>query len=228
MLTVIIPNLNQADRLRALFGQLSETDKAADVKIILSDGGSKDESLDVAIQAGARIVMGCCGRGHQLRRGVRLADSEWLLFLHADSELGDAWLTQVKKFIQRHPKKAGYFDMRFKATGVAPRFCEFSVGLRSFFLGLPYGDQGLLISRAHYEEVGGYSPLPLFEDVDLIRKIGRGGLKAVKCPLWTDASKYERDGYFRRGWRNIKLARRYYKGADPAELSRIYNEEMRI
>ena len=227
MLTVIIPNLNQADALSALTAQLCQREAKTDVKIILSDGGSKDASLDVALRAGARIVSGCCGRGHQLRRAVRLAETEWLLFLHADSELDEAWLSQVKKFIQGHPKKAGYFDMRFKATGFAPRFCEFAVGLRSFFLGLPYGDQGLLISRAHYEEVGGYLPLPLFEDVDLIRKIGRGRLKAVKSPLWTDASKYERDGYFRRGWRNIKLARRYYKGADPVDLSRIYNEEMR-
>ena len=226
MLTVIIPNLNGGEGLKALVGQLSQIDEEMGVKIILSDGGSSDGSLNVAIQAGARIVMGCCGRGHQLRRGARLAQTHWLLFLHADSELDDAWLMQVKKFIQRHPKKAGYFHMRFKAKGFAPWFCECAVGLRSFFLGLPYGDQGLLISRDHYDRIGGYSPLPLFEDVDIIRKIGRRKLAAIKSPLWTDASKYERDGYFRRGWRNIKLARRYYKGEDPSELSAIYNENI--
>lgn len=205
-----------------LMGQLSK----ADVKIILSDGGSTDGSLDVAIAAGARIVSGCCGRGHQLRRGVRLANTEWLLFLHADSELDDKWLSAVTKFIQRHPKRAGYFQMRFKAKGFAPWFCQCAVGLRSFFLKLPYGDQGLLISREHYDEMGGFSPLPLFEDVDIIRKIGRFRLGCVRSPLWTDASKYERDGYFRRGWRNIKLARRYYKGEDPADLLRVYNDKM--
>ena len=223
MLTVIIPNLNGGEALGALMQQLSQRDAKTDVKIILSDGGSQDGSLDIALQAGARIVSGCCGRGHQLRRGARLATTDWLLFLHADSQLDDQWLSAVTNFIKSHPKRAGHFRMRFKATGFAPRFCELAVGLRSFFLGLPYGDQGLLISRTHYDEIGGYSPLPLFEDVEIIRKIGRSRLASVKSPLWTDASKYERDGYFRRGWRNIKLARRYYKGEDPAKLLKIYN-----
>ena len=218
MLTVIIPNLNGADALRPLMAQLSQQG----VKIILSDGGSNDKSLEMAVQAGARLVLGCCGRGHQLRRGARLANSEWLLFIHADSELEEGWLDHVKRHINARPHKAGYFGMKFRAKGVAPRIVEFLVGLRSLFLRLPYGDQGLLIPVSFYKEIGGYAAMPLFEDVDIIRKIGRNRLTYIGCDLTTDASKYESDGYFRRGWRNIRLARRYYKGECPDCLSKEY------
>lgn len=219
MLTVIIPNLNGADSLAPLLEQLSRHN----VKIILSDGGSSDNSLSLATHAEARLVVGCCGRGHQLRRGARLADTDWLLFLHADSELADDWYEKALRHIKSAPEKAGYFGMRFKAKGFAPRFCEFMVGLRSYFLRLPYGDQGLLMSKALYDEIGGYAAMPLFEDVDIIRKLGRKRLTYIGSTLHTDASKYERDGYFKRGWRNIKLARRYYKGECPDGLLKEYN-----
>ena len=219
MLTVIIPNLNQDAALATLLAQLAHDD----VNVIISDGGSKDDSLTTALRAGARIVSGCCGRGQQLRRGVRLAETDWLLFLHADSQLAPDWLTYVKRHINKRPHKAGYFAMKFRATGFQPRFMEWAVGLRSFYLRLPYGDQGLLISRALYDEVGGYEAMPLFEDVDIIRKLGRKRLTYIGCALKTDASKYERDGFFKRGWNNIKLARRYYKGEAPEALLKEYN-----
>jgi len=219
MLTVVIPNLNQAGALASLLSQL----EISDVKIIVSDGGSRDESVNIAARAGARLACGCCGRGHQLRRGAQLGDSDWLLFLHADSQLSPDWVKYVKRHMNRRPEKAGYFSMKFRAKGFQPRFMEWAVGLRSYFLRLPYGDQGLLISRALYDEIGGYQPMPLFEDVDLIRKLGRKRLSYIGCALKTDASKYERDGFFRRGWRNIKLARRYYKGEAPEVLLKDYN-----
>lgn len=223
MLTVIIPNLNQSDALAYVLDQLVKDEKKADVKIIVSDGGSRDKSMEKAVRAGARLICGCCGRGHQLRRGARFADTDWLLFLHADSELSPDWLGYVKRHISTRPRKAGYFSMKFRAKGVAPRFVEWLVGLRSFYLRLPYGDQGLLISRDLYDEIGGYEAMPLFEDVDIIRKLGRKRLTYIGCALTTDASKYERDGFFQRGWRNIKLARRYYKGEAPEDLLKEYN-----
>jgi len=219
MLTVIVPNLNNEAAVKRLTAQLA----TADVKVILSDGGSKDDSLKIAAASGARLASGCCGRGHQLRRGAGLADTPWLLFIHVDSQLPDGWEHKVRQHIEQSPDKAGYFAMKFASQGVAPRLVEFLVGLRSFFLRLPYGDQGLLISRSHYEEIGGFAPLVLFEDVDIIRKIGRKRLTWVKCNILTDASKYERDGYFRRGWRNIKLARRYFKGESAEILCKDYN-----
>lgn len=219
MLTVIIPNLNNQSAVHRLLTQLSQKD----VDVILSDGGSQDKSLEIAAEYSARIACGCCGRGHQLRRGAWLANTPWLLFLHADSQLPKDWEMKVQQHILKHPQKAGYFKMKFESPGFAPRIVEFLVGLRSFFLRLPYGDQGLLISRSHYEEIGGFAPLVLFEDVDIIRKIGRKRLTGVECAILTDASKYERDGYFRRGWRNIKLARRFFKGENVDALCKDYN-----
>ncbi len=219
MITVIIPNLNNEAAAAQLLAQLSK----ADVKVILSDGGSQDESLKTAAAYGARMACGCCGRGHQLRRGAWLADTPWLLFLHVDSGLEDDWAEKLQAHISRYPQKAGFFKMKFSSGGLAPRIVEFLVGLRSYFLRLPYGDQGLFISRKLYDEMGGFEPLALFEDVNIIRKIGRKRLMFIKSTVFTDASKYERDGYFRRGWRNIKLARRFFKGEDVDILCKDYN-----
>jgi len=219
MITVIVPNLNN----EAAADRLLEQVLRADVKIILSDGGSDDNSVKMAAAKGVRIACGCCGRGHQLRRGAWLADTPCLLFLHADSQLCNDWDVKLKRHIERSPHRAGYFAMKFAARGFAPRIVEWLVGLRSFFLRLPYGDQGLLISRELYDEIGGYAPLALFEDVDIIRKIGRKRLVWLKGSIITDASKYEREGYFRRGWDNIKLARRYFKGESADVLYQDYN-----
>lgn len=223
MLTVIIPNLNCSEALEPLLQQLTRAQSKGEVKLIVSDGGSKDDSLKVAAKAGARIASGCCGRGHQMRRGAQLAGTDWLLFLHVDSRLTEGWEGYVNKHIKNHAGKAGYFRMKFRAKGFAPRFVEWLVGLRSYFLRMPYGDQGLLISRQLYDEIGGYKSIALFEDVDMTRKLGWWRLRSIGCYLETDASKYERDGYFKRGWRNIKLARRFYKGEAPEKLLQEYN-----
>jgi hypothetical protein len=95
------------------------------------------------------------------------------------------------------------------------------VALRCVLLGLPYGDQGLLISRRLYEEVGGYRPLPLMEDVDLVRRL-RGRLRPLAARALTSAERYRRDGYLGRSVRNAVLLARYFAGADPERLAKAY------
>ena len=195
--------------------------------IVVSDGCSVDDTLAIALSYNVRLAVGCSGRGWQLARGARWAslqegDNDWFLFLHADTVLPDNWLEGVNEHIQNMPNKAAYFSLKLDASGLRPRLLEYFVKLRSFIFTLPYGDQGLLISRALYGEVDGFPDWDLFEDVAIIRALGRKRLAKLPAALTTSAAQYEQHGYFRRGLRNLSLLLRFSFGADPAKLKDIY------
>lgn len=219
MICAVIPTCDSEADLPGLLLQL----RTSDMQIVVSDRGSDDKTLKIAARHKAVIAIGRAGRGHQLRRGARRGvDCEWLLFLHADSQLPGHWETLVTRHIKDHHSKAGYFDLSYDSPKFAARLVEILVKLRCAVFALPYGDQGLLISRALYEEVGGYGAVPLFEDVAIIRAIGRNRLRRLGGALITSADKYESDGFFRRGWRNLGLLRRYLKGESPDTLAKDY------
>jgi hypothetical protein len=102
------------------------------------------------------------------------------------------------------------------------RLLERAVALRVRWLRLPYGDQGLLISRALYEAVGGYHPLPLMEDVDLVRRIGRGRLRVLDVAAVTSAERWRRDGWLGRSLRNLSCLALYTLGVSPERIARLY------
>ena len=104
----------------------------------------------------------------------------------------------------------------------APRLVSRWANLRARAFGLPYGDQGLLIPRALYESVGGYPDIALMEDVAIARAL-RGKLTTIPATAWTSAERYQRQGWLRRGSRNLMTLTRYLLGADPAKLARSYS-----
>lgn len=221
MLSVVIPTYNAQKPLRALLSQLEDADD-----VVVSDGGSSDKTLSVAAQAGTRIALGGSGRGRQLALGARWSlsrgDEDWLLFLHADSRLPDNWRKVVDAHIAHSPSRAAYFRFGLDDKGFWPRIVEFWVSVRCFWLALPYGDQGLLIRRDHYDAVGGYPDFPLFEDVQIVRAIGAQRLMPLSTTLKTSAEKFRRDGYRRRTFSNLSLLIKFLRGADPHDLAKAY------
>jgi hypothetical protein len=120
------------------------------------------------------------------------------------------------------PERAAYFRFVLDSDDPRARRLERLVAWRCRALSLPYGDQGLLIHRNLLERIGGVRPLPLMEDVDLVRRIGRRRLVALDAPAMTSAAKWERDGWRRRSLRNLACLTLYGAGVPPRLIARLY------
>jgi rSAM/selenodomain-associated transferase 2 len=220
--SVIIPTLNAADTLAAVVEQLQASPIVKE--IIVVDGGSSDGSFCIVASAGARVIAAPRGRGIQLATGAGAAAGDWLLFLHADCRLGQDWEAAVAAFLTppQATGRAGYFDFALDDGVPAARRLERLIAWRCRVLALPFGDQGLLIARSLYHDVGGFAPLPLMEDVDLVRRLGRRRLARIGARCISSPKRYRREGYWRRPLRNLFCLSLYFAGVPPDRIVRLY------
>jgi glycosyltransferase involved in cell wall biosynthesis len=206
-ISVVIPALNAAAWLPGTLAALAPLPE-----VIIVDGGSTDGTVGDLVAPR--------GRGSQIAAGVAAASHDWVLVLHADTRLAEGWRQAVAAHFD--PLKAGYFRFALDSGDPRARRLERVVAWRSRALGLPYGDQGLLVHRSLLELVGGVRPIPLMEDVDLVRRIGRKRLVALDADAVTSAFKWERDGYLRRSARNLCCLALWFCGVPVRWIVRLY------
>jgi rSAM/selenodomain-associated transferase 2 len=212
MLSVVIPTLNAAATLAVTLETVPEADE-----VVVVDGGSSDGTPALASSLGAKVVSAPRGRGMQLAQGVSMARGDWLLLLHADTRLAPGWQETMPS-----PDQAGYYRFELDSDDPRARRLERLVAWRCRVLALPYGDQGLLIHRDLLRQVGGIRALPLMEDVDLVRRLGRRGLVALDIAAITSAEKWRRQGWYRRSLRNLGCLTLYFAGVPPSLIARLY------
>ena len=228
-ITVVIPSLNSAERIMPTLACLVEPMVDGVIKqVIFADGGSTDITAQIAEEVGAEFVSAPKGRGIQCKIGVIFAtQSDWLLFLHDDSRLDEGWGDEVAGFIRDADNldKAAYFKLALDDSSIKAKIVAWGANLRCKIFALPYGDQGLLISRKLYEDVGGFGTMPLMEDVDMIERIkvhiGKQNLVMLNSVLTTSADKYK-DGYAKRVLRNFGYLVSYKRGKDPKQIAESY------
>ena len=228
MLSIVIPSLNAEDCLAEALSALVPAVISGLVReVIIADGGSSDATERIADGMGAVLVKAERGRGTQLMAGGKAARGPWLLFLHADAVLEPGWEREVRAFIERtdsgrRPPSAAAFRFTLDDSGFRPRLLEQLVAMRCAMLRLPYGDQGLLISKQLYEQIGGFRAVPLMEDVDIVRRLGRRRVTLLRTRALTSARRYRREGYLLRPIRNLSCLALYYLKVSPTLIRRLY------
>lgn len=223
LVTVIIPLLDDSGALSILLPFLLPDPTT---EIVVVDGAADASDATMARMRAERpdIVWASAsaGRGRQMNVGARLARGRWLLFLHADTRLGDGWRAALRSIDER-AFVGGSFALRLATRASWGRWIEHAVAWRVRAVDLPYGDQALFVRRDVFTELGGYHEMPLMEDVDLVLRLRRRGrLSHLDVTALTSARRWERDGWCRRSAENVALIALYFAGVDPARLARWY------
>lgn len=227
-LSIIIATRDAAALLPGCLGALGEARHSGLLReIVIADAGGCAETVEIAHGFGASSFATPPGRGPQLIAGAARCSGDWLLFLHADTRLENGWSREVADFVAgtAAAQTAATFRLRLDDAAPAARRIEHLATWRSRSLGLPCGEQGLLISRQLYDRLGGFQPLPLLEDVDLVRRLvrqgGRRRLVLLQSAAVTSAARYRRDGWWLRPAGDLALTGLCCLGVPPAWLARL-------
>lgn len=224
-LAVVIPTLNEADVLPQLLKRLFAD--GADL-VVVADGGSDDRSIELAKAAGALTVVSARGRGQQLRAGALAAlqeGAELLWFVHADNLPLEGALHALRSAAHSSAgtMQAWACRQRVDASGRFYRLVERKAD-RRVAAGLVYGDSGLFVTASAYEKAGGFRGIPLFEDLDLSRRLAALGPVSIvdKAQILVNARRWQVEGALRTTIRNWILTRAWNLGVAPERLVRFY------
>jgi rSAM/selenodomain-associated transferase 2 len=219
-LSIVIPALNEAGRLAATLAAVARL--RGPFEVIISDGGSVDDTAAIAGRHGAIVVAGERGRGTQLHAGARIARGDVLWFLHADTHPPPDGVERIGEALRDPRVVAGNFEIRLDGESRAARFLTWLYP-RLRRLGLRYGDSGIFVRREAYVRAGGFRPLPIFEDLDLIRRLRPLGRWAVvPAVVVTSSRNFEGRSFLLvfAGW--VALQVLYWLGVPPRVLGRLY------
>ena len=220
LISIIIPAVNEDDYLGATLNALAGTDG---VETIVVDGGSRDNSREVATAAGARVISTPPGRALQMNAGAATARGDILLFLHADTLLPARFANRIRQILIEPQVAAGAFRLTINAPGMSMRILEKLIYWRSTYLQMVYGDQALFMTAKMFQAAGGFPKLPILEDFEFIRRLRRRGRIAVLPEVvTTSARRWQRLGLIRTTITNQLIIVAYLSRVDPGRLARWY------
>lgn len=215
-ISVIIPTLNEEENLARLLPLLGT---GGVHEIVVSDGGSEDGTLAIAVAHGARAVTGERGRARQMNAAASLATGEYLLFLHADTEPPEGFAQMIRDQLDRPGVVAGAFGFALREPIRCGRMIEALVGLRCRFFRLPYGDQGLFLRRELFLSLGGFPEQPILEDLILVRRLRRlGRVITTSEKAVTSSRRWREGGVVATFFRHTAILIAYYAGLSPGRI----------
>lgn len=223
LISIVIPTLNEAEELPRTLSTMTD---CRDVEIIVVDAGSVDATTHIAADAGCRVLESSPPRARQLNVGAAAATGQHLLFLHADTRLPAGFTDAIHAVLSESGVIAGAFRLCIDAPGLSLRLLERSVNLRSRFLQLPYGDQGLFVGRGVFEHIGGFPELPIMDDFAFVRRLRRyGRIRVAPLSARTSARRWKKLGPWRTTWINQKVIVGYQLGIPPERLLKWYKAD---
>lgn len=230
-ISIIIPVLNEAATIQET---LTRFENASEVEVIVVDGGSRDDTVAIAMRVGKAIakslrievISAAAGRASQMNAGAAVATGDILLFLHADTHLPTSFDTLVRQALQNAGTVAGAFELRIDAQLRGLRLVEKLVNMRSHFLSMPYGDQAIFLKAATFHDLGGFPDLPIMEDFELMLGLRRQGrITIVPAPVVTSGRRWQKLGVVKTTLINQLIIAGYFLGVPPAQLVRWYRRK---
>lgn len=218
-LSIIIPTLNEESSLRETLDSLQDFDG---VEIIVVDGGSADATVSIAQDYDVRLLHSTPNRGLQMQIGADAADGSFLWFLHADTVPNPNAVKQIIKFLRKPEIVGGNFTLRFDGESLPAKFMNrFYRQIRR--LGLIYGDSAIFVRKSVYQRIGGFKPLPLFEDLDLIYRLKTEG-KIITLPdaVTTSSRRFENRSFILTFLKWVIFQMLYWLGVSPDTLAKYY------
>jgi rSAM/selenodomain-associated transferase 2 len=223
IISIIIPTLNEADNINTTLDHIYQSDNCENIEVIISDGGSTDQTVDIATRNHCRVVEGSRGRAQQMNRAARQASGSLLLFLHADTRLPDQWFDAVRRI-----DKWGFFPLKLSGRHWFLRVIERSVTLRSRLTSIAGGDQALFFKRNYFDFIGGFSDIPLMEDIAICKKARRTAKPDIPSyAVITSSRRWENKGIARTVVLMWLLRLGYFAGLSPERLHRLYYPQQR-
>ncbi|MFN2454431.1 MAG: TIGR04283 family arsenosugar biosynthesis glycosyltransferase [Pyrinomonadaceae bacterium] len=229
-LSIIIPTLNEARSLGATLDAVNRLQPSA-YEVVIVDGGSRDATLDIARTHASRnsgnittvrVIESERGRGAQLHAGACAARGDAFWFLHADTCPPIDAMKHITEALRDAGAVGGNFTISFDGVRLAARFMT-SLYPRLRRIGLCYGDSAFFVRREAYEHVGGFQPFPIFEDLDLLRRLRRRGkFVHLKSAVTTSSRRFEGKSFALTFTRWSLLQAMYWAGVHPRTLEKLY------
>ncbi|MBW4561105.1 MAG: TIGR04283 family arsenosugar biosynthesis glycosyltransferase [Mojavia pulchra JT2-VF2] len=232
-ISIIIPTLNEAVNIKIAMSSLQEagfanatTQPSRNIEVIVVDGGSKDDTVEIAQSLGVKVILSSPGRAVQMNAGAVAASGEILLFLHADTRLPSGFDAMIRTALQQPRTVAGAFKLRIDASPWGMRWVEWGVNWRSHFLQMPYGDQAIFLTKEVFQQIGGFPELPIMEDFELIRRLKRiGKIAIIAVPVVTSARRWLQKGIIQTTLINQIVIIAYLLGVSPKRIRSWYRQE---
>jgi rSAM/selenodomain-associated transferase 2 len=219
VISIIIPTLNEADHIGAA---VAHARALGECEMVVVDGGSTDGTIESAADADC-VLSAERGRAAQMNAGARVSRGDVLLFLHADCRLDPGALEAIQAAVTDARTVGGCFQQRIESPGWRYRLVERGNALRVHALKWIYGDQALFVRRAIFEELGGFPPVPLMEDLLFAKRLRRRGrVRLLDLRVHVSPRRWQRAGVVRQTLRNWGLIAALHLGVSPHRLARFY------
>lgn len=221
-ISIIIPTLNESLLLQRLLCGLNKIIDSQ-VEIIVVDGGSNDNTLEIASKYAHQVFVTEQGRATQMNHGAAFAKGEVLFFLHADSMLTTNAFQKLKEIVKESVYVGGAFRLQIDSNKLLLSIISQVVNLRSRFFHLVYGDQGIFVRKKKFLEIGKFLITPLMEDVEFYGRLRASGKTVIlNEKILTSARRWEKEGILYATFRNWLLLIMYYMGIPAKQLEKLY------
>lgn len=221
-LSIVIPVLNEADGIESFLTSLQPLRRQGH-ELIVADGGSVDGTAQRAAPLVDHLVRSLPGRARQMNTAATRATGDIILFLHADSQLPEHCAERIFSGLKNTAKRWGRFDIKLSGDRFMFRVVEWLMNARSRWSGVSTGDQGLFLERSLFDSIGGFPAIPLMEDIAICKRLKQASAPlCLAASIVTSSRRWEKHGIWRTIWLMWRLRFAYWRGADPADLARIY------